>query len=103
MGTRNDHPRTLLIRALEADDVVSIEALIRDHSELLNALNVRPAVTAARTVATAERLLSLGAESMVREAVGALPRVNRCMFHSTRASRSAGTFSAAPGARLGRC
>lgn len=57
-----DQPLTLLIRALESDDIAAIEALIHDHSNLLNASNVRPAVTAARTVDTAERLLSLGAD-----------------------------------------
>jgi ankyrin repeat protein len=55
------------MRALESDDVVAVEALLRDQPGLLNAPKVRPAVTAARSVATAERLLSLGAHV---EAVG---------------------------------
>jgi ankyrin repeat protein len=61
-STVPDQPRTLLIRALESDDVAAIDALIHDHPSLLNAPNVRPAVTAARSIATAERLLSLGAD-----------------------------------------
>ncbi len=63
-----DQPRTLLIRALEADHVDTIDALIREHPSLLNTPNVRPAITAARSIATAERLLSLGADV---EAAGA--------------------------------
>jgi ankyrin repeat protein len=59
----SDQPHTLLIRALEANDVAAIEALIHDHSGLLNAPNLRPAVTAARTIATAERLLGWGADT----------------------------------------
>jgi hypothetical protein len=55
-----DQLRGDLIRALENDDVPVIEALIHDHPDLLNASKVRPAVTAARSVATAERLLGLG-------------------------------------------
>jgi ankyrin repeat protein len=47
---------------LESDDVAAIDALIHDHPNLLNAPNVRPAVTAARSIAMAERLLSLGAD-----------------------------------------
>jgi ankyrin repeat protein len=50
------------MRALESDDVAAISALIQDHPVLLNAPNVRPAVTAARSIATAERLLSFGAD-----------------------------------------
>ena len=63
----SDQPRTLLIRALESDDVAAIDALVREHPSLLNAPNVRPAITAAKSVTTAERLLSLGADV---EAVG---------------------------------
>src|SRR5438105_15209403 len=55
-------PRSLLMHALEANDVAAIEALVHDHPNLLNAPNGRPAVTAARNVATAERLLSMGAD-----------------------------------------
>src|SRR5262249_49167072 len=44
-----------------SDDIAAIDALVRDHPVLLNAPNVRPAVTAARSIATAERLLSLEA------------------------------------------
>jgi hypothetical protein len=51
-----------LIRALENDHVAVIEELIHDHPDLLNSPTVRPAVTAARSVATAERLLGLGAD-----------------------------------------
>jgi hypothetical protein len=57
-----DQLRGDLIRALENDDVPVIEALIHDHPDLLNASKVRPAVTAARSLATAERLLGLGAD-----------------------------------------
>jgi hypothetical protein len=57
-----DQPRNLLIRALKSDDLAAIDALIHDHPDLLNAPNERPAVTLARSVATAERLLSLGAD-----------------------------------------
>ncbi|MBI1787405.1 MAG: ankyrin repeat domain-containing protein [Acidobacteria bacterium] len=55
-------PRALLIRALESDDTAAIDALIRDHPNLLNAPNRRPAVTLARSVATADWLLSHGAD-----------------------------------------
>src|ERR1043166_4652229 len=65
--TMSDQPRNLLIRALESDDVAAIDALVRAHPGLLNAPKVRPAITAARSVATAERLLRLGADV---EAVG---------------------------------
>jgi ankyrin repeat protein len=57
-----DEPRTLLNRALEADDLKAIETLIRDHPELLNPAQERPPVTFARSVATAARLLELGAD-----------------------------------------
>ncbi|HEV3201326.1 MAG TPA: ankyrin repeat domain-containing protein [Bryobacteraceae bacterium] len=57
-----DQPRTLLLCALESDDLAAIEALIHDHPDVLNAANERPAVTLARSVATAKRLLSLGAD-----------------------------------------
>jgi ankyrin repeat protein len=57
----------LLRRALESDDVSSVEAIVLAHPELLSGGNVRPPVTAARSVAMAERLLSLGADV---EAVG---------------------------------
>jgi ankyrin repeat protein len=46
---------------LQADDLPTIEALIRDHPDLLNSPR-RPAVAAARSIATAERLLTLGAD-----------------------------------------
>ncbi len=62
-----DQPRTLLTRALESDDIAAIDALLREHPTLLNAPNVRPAITAARSVTTAERILNLGADV---EAVG---------------------------------
>src|SRR6266478_6321510 len=65
--TMSDQPRSLLIRALESDDVAAIDALVLKHPGLLNAPNVRPAITAAKSVTTAERLLSLGADV---EAVG---------------------------------
>jgi hypothetical protein len=32
-----DQPRSLLLRALESDDLAAIEALIHDHPDLLNA------------------------------------------------------------------
>ena len=59
-----DQPRTLLIRALESDAnaaIDTIEALLRDHPDLLNAPNARPAVMHASTVGKAECLLSRGA------------------------------------------
>jgi ankyrin repeat protein len=57
-----EQPYILLKHALEADDIVAAEAVIRAHPDLLNAPNARPAVTGARSVATADRLLSLGAD-----------------------------------------
>ncbi len=57
-----NQPRTLLIRALESDDVATIDALVREHPGLLNAPNLRPAITTARSVTTAEWLLRLGAD-----------------------------------------
>src|SRR5713101_6754662 len=57
-----DQPRTLLMHALESDDIAAIDALLHDHPNLLNAPNVRPAVTTARSISTAARLLSLGAD-----------------------------------------
>ena len=62
-----EQPHTLLTRALETNDLTRIEALIREHPNVLNAPNRRPVVTAARSIGTAERLLSLGADI---EAVG---------------------------------
>ncbi|GEM_PF-1435731 len=62
-----DDPHNLLYRALESDDISSVEAVVREHPKLLNPANARPPVTAAHSVAMAERLLSLGAEV---EAVG---------------------------------
>jgi ankyrin repeat protein len=56
-----DQPRTLLLRALESDDLAAVEALIREHPDLLNAPNAQPTITLARSIGTAERLLSLGA------------------------------------------
>jgi ankyrin repeat protein len=56
------NPRALLIRALEGDDVAAMEALVHEHPELLNAAKQRPALTLARSVAMAERLLALGAD-----------------------------------------
>jgi hypothetical protein len=38
-----DQPRDLLIRALESDDIAAADALIQNHSELLNAPKARPA------------------------------------------------------------
>ena len=58
----SDPTRTLLIRTLEADDLAAIDALIREHPDLLNAPQARPVVTLARSTAMAERLLSLGAD-----------------------------------------
>jgi ankyrin repeat protein len=57
-----DQLRALLVRALDSDDLPSIDALIRDHPNLLNAPHERPAVTAARSVATAQWLLGRGAD-----------------------------------------
>jgi hypothetical protein len=57
-----NQPRILLTRALESDDLAAIDALVREHPALLNAPNMVPAITAARNVATAERLLNLGAD-----------------------------------------
>jgi ankyrin repeat protein len=58
-----EEPRTLLNRALQSDDVVAIEALVQKHADLLNPPNGRPPITEARTVTTAEHLLSLGADA----------------------------------------
>jgi ankyrin repeat protein len=62
-----DSPRLLLTRALEADDLEAVEALLHEHAGLLNAPKCRPPVTLARTTATAERLLDLGADVSVAE------------------------------------
>jgi ankyrin repeat protein len=55
-----DDAKNLLRHALELDDLSAAEAAIRAHPELLNSPDSRPAVTLARTVAMAERLLALG-------------------------------------------
>jgi len=57
-----DQPRTLLLRALESDDLAAIDALIHDHPDLLDQPGKRPAVTLARSAAAAGRLLSLAAD-----------------------------------------
>jgi len=54
--------QALLFRAVETDDFAAIDALIHDDPALLNPVNGGPPVTAARSVATAERLLSMGAD-----------------------------------------
>lgn len=54
--------KNLLRDAIESDDVSAVEAVIRGHPELINSPDSRPAVTLARTVAMAERLLALGAD-----------------------------------------
>lgn len=55
-------PRELLLRALEADDLASIEAVARAHPAVLNEPRCRPAAVLARSVAAAERLVRLGAD-----------------------------------------
>ncbi len=50
-----------LFRALESDDIAVIDSLIREDPSLLNPSTGRPPVTAARSVAAAETLLSRGA------------------------------------------
>jgi ankyrin repeat protein len=57
-----DNARELLRRALESDDIRSIEALVRAHPEFLNPPNACPPLSAARGVPVAECLLSLGAD-----------------------------------------
>ncbi|MBN9657762.1 MAG: ankyrin repeat domain-containing protein [Acidobacteria bacterium] len=57
-----ESPRHQLDRALAADDLPRVEALVQAHPELLNAARCRPLLLAARSVSTARRLLSLGAE-----------------------------------------
>ena len=54
--------KNLLRHAIESDDVSAAEATIRAHPELLNRPDSCPAVTLARTVAMAERLLALGSD-----------------------------------------
>jgi ankyrin repeat protein len=56
-----ESPRHQLDRALAADDLPHIEALVQAHPELLNAAHCKPILLAARSVSTARRLLSLGA------------------------------------------
>src|SRR5581483_5439926 len=58
---QTETPNHLLARALESDNISAIETLVRDHPGILNACG-RPAVTRARTLPTAERLLALGAD-----------------------------------------
>jgi ankyrin repeat protein len=87
-------PRSLLMHALEANDVAAIEALVQDHPNLLNAPNGRPAVTAARDVATAERLLSLGAD------VGAVGKWWAPGFYTRKVAADVGRFLAERGAPL---
>jgi ankyrin repeat protein len=55
--------RNLLRHALESDDVSAVEAAIRAHPELLSSPDSRPAVTLARTVDMAERLMALGGDT----------------------------------------
>ncbi|MEO8127538.1 MAG: ankyrin repeat domain-containing protein [Bryobacteraceae bacterium] len=54
--------RDLLIRAIQSGDVAAVDALNHQHPDLLNAPNVRPAVTFAPAAAFAAHLLSLGAD-----------------------------------------
>ncbi|MGJ5813399.1 ankyrin repeat domain-containing protein [Paludibaculum fermentans] len=57
-----ESPLHQLERALSADDLPKVEALLAAHPGLLNAPRRCPVLLAARSVATAERLLSLGAQ-----------------------------------------
>ena len=52
----------LLRRALESDDVSTVEGLVREHPETLNPTTGLPPLSAARSLPMAERLLSLGAD-----------------------------------------
>jgi hypothetical protein len=51
-----------LRRAFESNDVSEVEAAIREKPELLNGPDSRPAMTLARTVDMAERVLALGGD-----------------------------------------
>src|SRR5260221_2353096 len=57
-----DDAKNLLRHALELDDVSAAEAVIRAQPQLLNSTDSRPALTLARTVHMAERLLALGGD-----------------------------------------
>src|SRR5438552_1710288 len=61
MAAMANESRALLNRALTADDINAIEELIRGNPSLLDDAKQRPALTLARSVTTAERLLKLGA------------------------------------------
>ncbi len=54
--------RSELRRAIEADDLPGAEKIAVRHPDLLNCTSGQPLVTRARSVAMAERLLSVGAE-----------------------------------------
>ncbi|HEY4361456.1 MAG TPA: ankyrin repeat domain-containing protein [Bryobacteraceae bacterium] len=56
------NPRAILIRAIEADDLPSVGALISENLDLLNAPRERPAVTFARSTGMAELLVQKGAD-----------------------------------------
>ncbi len=55
--------RKLFIAAIETGDGARVDEMVRANPELLNAKDVRPAVTFARDVGMAERLLKLGADA----------------------------------------
>src|SRR5262249_37966131 len=57
-----DNSRTLLNRALEADDLSSIGPLLREHPDLANNDKNRPSLTLARSAAAAQELLKSGAD-----------------------------------------
>jgi ankyrin repeat protein len=59
----SDDAKNLLRNAIELDDVSAVEAAIRAHPQLLNTPDSRPAVTLARTVDMAKRLLALGGDT----------------------------------------
>jgi ankyrin repeat protein len=60
-----DDVSMLLRRALESDNLPSVEAIVREHPEVLNSTTARPPLSAARSLSMAERLMSLGADVKV--------------------------------------
>jgi ankyrin repeat protein len=58
----SNDPENLLRHAIESCDVAGVEAAIRAHPEILNGPDSRPAVTFARRVDMAQRVLALGAD-----------------------------------------
>src|SRR5215831_12581059 len=54
-----------LRRALESNDLPSVEAIVREQPEVLNPAGARPPLSVTRSLSMAERLLALGADVKV--------------------------------------